>query len=153
MGSGLPHPDPVLTGRGRRSTAADAVGRAQGGAARDIPLVVGHNRDEYRLFVALEGLLGRVTDEQASSALQAFAPDPASYRAAFPDASPETLYELVHSDWLFRMPTLHLAEAQAAAGGRVHLYELAWRGGPLGACHALDVPLVWGNLTGGMADP
>ncbi|NVI90249.1 carboxylesterase/lipase family protein [Actinomadura sp. BRA 177] len=125
----------------------------KGGAARDIPLVVGHNRDEYRLFVALEGLLGRVTDEQASSALQAFAPDPASYRAAFPDASPETLYELVHSDWLFRMPTLHLAEAQAAAGGRVHLYELAWRGGPLGACHALDVPLVWGNLTGGMADP
>jgi para-nitrobenzyl esterase len=120
------------------------------GAARDIPLIVGHNRDEYRLFVALDGLLGRVTDDQASSALRVFAP--ASYRAAFPDASPETLYELVHSDWLFRMPTLHLAEAQAAAGGRVHLYELAWRGGPLGACHALDVPLAWGNLTGGMAD-
>ena len=35
-----------------------------------------------------------------------------------PGASPDELYELVHSDWLFRMPSLHLAEAQAAAGGR-----------------------------------
>jgi para-nitrobenzyl esterase len=63
------------------------------------------------------------------------------------------LYELVHSDWLFRMPTLHLAEAQVAGGGRVHLYELTWTapgmGGALGACHGLDVPLVFGNLTSG----
>jgi para-nitrobenzyl esterase len=63
------------------------------------------------------------------------------------------LYELVHSDWLFRMPTLHLAEAQVAGGGRVHLYELTWTapgmGGALGACHGLDVPLVFGNLNNG----
>ncbi|MFG2085885.1 MULTISPECIES: hypothetical protein [unclassified Spirillospora] len=34
----------------------------------------------------------------------------------------------------------------------MHLYELAWSPSALGACHALDVPLVWGNLVGGMAD-
>ncbi|XRQ16285.1 carboxylesterase/lipase family protein [Actinomadura welshii] len=122
------------------------------GAARDIPLITGHNRDEYRLFTAMGGLLGKITDAEAETALRTFAPDAGAYRAAHPGASAETLHELVHSDWLFRMPTLHLAEAQAAAGGRVHLYELAWSGGGLGACHALDVPLVWGNLTGGMAD-
>jgi para-nitrobenzyl esterase len=48
------------------------------------------------------------------------------------------------------MPSLHLAEAQVAGGGRVHAYELAWAapvlGGVLGACHGLDVPLVFGNL-------
>jgi para-nitrobenzyl esterase len=51
------------------------------------------------------------------------------------------------------MPTLHLAEAQAAAGGRAFVYELAWpapgMGGILGACHGLDVPLVFGNLDRG----
>ena len=54
----------------------------------------------------------------------------------------------MHSDWLFRMPSLHLGEAH---GGRTHVYELTWPapglGGALGACHGLDVPLVFGNLT------
>jgi para-nitrobenzyl esterase len=48
------------------------------------------------------------------------------------------------------MPTLHLAQAQVAGGGRAHLYDLAWtapaNGGVLGACHGLDGPLVFGNL-------
>jgi para-nitrobenzyl esterase len=50
------------------------------------------------------------------------------------------------------MPSLHLAEAHAAGGGRAHVYELTWpapaRGGFLGACHGLDVPLVFGNADG-----
>jgi carboxylesterase type B len=57
--------------------------------------------------------------------------------------------ELVLNDWLFRMPTLRLAEAQAAGGGRAHLYELAWQspgmGGALRACHGLDGPLLFGT--------
>ncbi|RKS74282.1 para-nitrobenzyl esterase [Actinomadura pelletieri DSM 43383] len=122
------------------------------GVARDIPLIVGHNRDEFRFFTAMSGLLGRITDEQASMAVRLFAPDPSAYRNAFPDASPETLFERVRGDWLFRMPSAHLAEAHAAAGGRAHLYELTWQAPELGACHVLDVPLVWGNLTGGIAD-
>jgi para-nitrobenzyl esterase len=59
------------------------------------------------------------------------------------------MFELVFSDWLFRMPTLHLAQAHAASGGRTFLYELRAEapgsGGVFGACHALDVPLVFGD--------
>jgi para-nitrobenzyl esterase len=71
----------------------------------------------------------------------------ASYRAAYPDADPETLFELVHTDWLFRMPTLHLAQGHAASGGRTFLYEFRYpaSAGNLGACHAIDVPLVFGD--------
>ena len=126
------------------------------GAGRDIDLLVGHTRHEQRLFTALEGLLGQVTEEQAATALRVFAPGPDGerrYRAGFPAAGPDELYELVHSDWLFRMPSLHLAEAQIAAGGRAHVYELTWPapglGGAFGACHGLDVPLVFGNLDRG----
>ena len=126
------------------------------GAGRDIELLVGHTRDEQRLFTAITGLLGEVSEEQAADALQVFAPGPDGarrYRDAFPAAGPDELYELVHSDWLFRMPSLHLAEAQTAAGGPAHVYELTWpapgMGGVFGACHGLDVPLVFGNLDRG----
>jgi para-nitrobenzyl esterase len=121
------------------------------GAARGVDLIAGHTRDEQRLFTFLAGALGRVTAAQAAEALSIFAPD--RYETVYPDAGPDLLHELVHSDWLFRMPTLHLAEAQVAGGGRAFLYELAWPApgmdGVLGACHGLDVPLIFGNLTVG----
>ncbi|WP_030673507.1 carboxylesterase/lipase family protein [Streptomyces rimosus] len=127
-----------------------------GGAARDIPLIVGHTRDEQRLFTVIDGLLGQVTPEQAATALRIFGPGPDGarrYRDRFPAASPDELYERVQSDWLFRMPSLHLAEARAAVGGRVHVYELTWQApgmdGVFGACHGLDVPLVFGTLDRG----
>ena len=126
------------------------------GAGRDVNLLAGHARDEHRLFSLIDGVLGQVTGEQADTALRALAPGPDGarrYREAFPAAGPEELYELVSADWLFRMPTLHLAQAHAASGGRTHLYELTWpapgMGGALGACHGLDVPLVFGNLRSG----
>ena len=106
----------------------------------DVDLLVGHTRDEHRLFTVLD----EVTEEQAATAAEVFAPGP------YPAAEPTRLYELILSDWLFRMPSLHLAERAVAHGsGRVHGYELTWSG-VLGACHGLDVPLVFGNLTSGL---
>ncbi|WP_331446481.1 carboxylesterase/lipase family protein [Streptomyces xanthochromogenes] len=128
------------------------------GRSRDVELMVGHNRDEAQLFTVMSGRAGRITREEADTTLSRFAPGAggaAAYRAAHPDADPTTLQTLVMSDWLFRMPSLHLAEAHAAGGGTAYLYELAWPapafGGALGACHGLDVPLVFGNLLGGIA--
>jgi len=121
------------------------------GAARDVDLMAGHVRNEQRLFALMDGNLGRVTEQEGTTALDLFAPGPDGagvYRGT--GASPEDLYDQVHSDWLFRMPSLHLAEAHT---GQAHVYELTWHapglGGVLGACHGLDVPLVFGNLTCG----
>ncbi|MFI9171828.1 carboxylesterase/lipase family protein [Streptomyces lincolnensis] len=140
---------PVVDGEVLTRTPWEALAA---GAARDVELLVGHNHDEYRLFLVLGEQLGKVTDEQASWALRTFGPDPDgehSYRAAFPDATPTELYERVWTDWLFGMPSLRLAEAQVAGGGRAHVYELTWpapgAGGGLGACHGLDIPLLFGT--------
>jgi para-nitrobenzyl esterase len=98
------------------------------GAARDVELLVGHNRDEYRLFVAMKGRLGQITEDEANTVLDYFAPapdGPAGYRKAFPGADASGLFEVTFSDWLFRMPTLHLAQAHAMSGGTTYLYELA----------------------------
>jgi para-nitrobenzyl esterase len=118
------------------------------GAARDVQLLTGHNRDEYRLFIASTGRLGRITEDEANTVLGYFAPapdGPAGYRKAYQDLDAGGLYEVAFSDWLFRMPTLHLAQAHAASGGTTHLYELTADapGGPYGACHALDIPLLF----------
>ncbi|MGW5622544.1 carboxylesterase/lipase family protein [Streptomyces olivaceus] len=126
------------------------------GAARDIDLLVGHNRDETRLFSALAGRLGEIDEERAGAALRLYAPGgEAAYRAAFPQESADDLYERLQTDWLFAMPSLHLAEAHLAGGGRAHVYELTWpapaRGGALGACHALDIPLLFGTFQAGLA--
>jgi para-nitrobenzyl esterase len=121
------------------------------GLSGKVELLVGHTRHEQRLLTALSGMLGRITQAQATEAARIFGPDPTRYLESFPE--PEELYEVVRSDWLFRMPSLKLAEAQLEVGGRAYLYELTWTapgmGGVLGACHGLDVPLVFGNLTAG----
>jgi len=117
------------------------------GAARGIDLLVGHTRDEYRLVAARFG--GEVSDQRLTETLDRLAPAPdggAAYRAAWPDVAPATLYETVNADWLMRMPTLHLAAAQIAGGGRSWMYELAWGFGPAGASHSLDVLLLLGTL-------
>jgi para-nitrobenzyl esterase len=119
------------------------------GRAREIELIIGHNRDECRLFT----IGNELAAAELACGLAAFAAQPGgaeAYRAAYPGADPARLYELAYSDWLFRMPALHLADAQATAGGPVYLYDLAYpapgAGGALGACHGLDVPLVFGTM-------
>jgi para-nitrobenzyl esterase len=151
-GEVLPQPPwPALAAGAAHSAGAD--------------LIVGCNRDEYRLFVMLGtgGVKhGDVSAEHAATALRVFASavgGEAAYRAAYPTAGPEHLYELVHSDWLFRMPSFQLADAHAAGSagrGATFCYELCWEApaasgpaggvGSLGACHGLDVPLVFGAL-------
>jgi para-nitrobenzyl esterase len=123
------------------------------GAGRGVELIAGHTRDEYRLFMLMNGQLGTVDDAQASFALREFGPGAdgeRAYRAAFPAATAEELYNLVRSDRLFRMPSLHLAEAQVAGGGCAYVYELTWTvsgdGEALGACHGLDLPLLFGTV-------
>ncbi|MFF2618506.1 carboxylesterase/lipase family protein [Kitasatospora sp. NPDC058046] len=118
-----------------------------------VDLLVGHTRDEFRLFSVLSGRHGGFTEEEAQRMLKAFAPTPGgpdAYRSALPGATPSELLEAVGSDALFRVPSLRLAEANAAAGGTSYLFELALPapalGGVLGACHGLDVPLAFGSL-------
>ncbi|MFJ8386644.1 carboxylesterase/lipase family protein [Streptomyces sp. NPDC094438] len=141
---------PVVDGEILAETPWPAL---HGGRASGTELLVGHTRDEFRLFSVMTGRLGTFTDQDARTALDLFAPPPdgaAAYRAAHPRATPEELLETVYSDALFRMPSQQLAQANTAAGGTSFLFELRLAapaaGGVLGACHSLDVPLAFGTL-------
>ncbi|MEU7486984.1 carboxylesterase family protein [Streptomyces sp. NPDC042319] len=121
-----------------------------GGRAAGVDLLVGHTRDEFRLFSVMMGRRGTFTEQDARTALDVFAPAPGgpdAYRAAHPHASPEELLETVYSDAAFRMPSLLLAEANTAAGGSSFLFELQLTSPAFGgACHGLDVPLAFGTM-------
>jgi para-nitrobenzyl esterase len=136
---------PVVDGEVLPTTPWQALAA---GAGRDVPLITGHNREECRLFMGMFGRLGKITDEDAARTLRVHGPG-LDYRTAFPEATAEQLYERVRSDWLFRMPTLRLAQAQVTGGGQAYLYELTWPapglGGQFGACHGLDIPLLFGT--------
>ena len=141
---------PVVDGEVLPRTPWEALAA---GESSDVELVVGHTRDEYRLFLVATGLLGAITPGMADDALRVLAPDAEAYRHAHPGADPERLFELVHSDWLFRMPSLHLAEAHCRHAP-TYLYEISWDapgmgGGVLGACHGLGLPLTFGTLSAG----
>ena len=115
-----------------------------GGAARGAELLVGHSRDEYSLLAAR---LPDIDDIQVDALIDGLSPTPGAhrYRAADPSATAKQLRETALSDWLYRMPALHLAEAADRGGARVWLYELSWGFGPHGASHGLDTLLLFGT--------
>jgi para-nitrobenzyl esterase len=119
------------------------------GAARDVELIIGHNRDEYNIVIAGAGGPSTVTEAASERALRTLPPRPSGaddYRAGHPGADHAELYQIVCSDFVYRMPSLHLAQAHAAAGGRTYLYEFCWDATPIGAAHTVEIPAVFGTL-------
>jgi para-nitrobenzyl esterase len=114
------------------------------GAARDVELLIGHGRDEYSLLAAQ---LPDIDDAEVDPLIEQLTPSPGArrYRDAFPAIFANELRETVLSDWLYRMPALHLAEAADRGGARVWLYELRWGFGRWGASHGLDTLLLFGT--------
>jgi para-nitrobenzyl esterase len=127
------------------------------GLGREYALVACHTVHEFRLFPPL-GIAPRLeTDEELVAMAEALGFPPASlpaYRALTPGISNYDLYTAVATDAMFGEYTSRLAEAQAEAGGRAYLARFAWESpimdGLFRACHALDVPFVFGTIDRGM---
>jgi len=117
---------------------------ARNGALRGVELLIGHTQDEFSLFA---GNLGTIEEHDVDRVISSLTPTPGAprYRQAYPSDSPRELGNTAMSDWLFRMPTLHLAEAAQANGANVWLYELCWGFGSAGASHGLDTLLLFGT--------
>lgn len=132
------------------------------GAAREIALLAGTNRDEWNLFALADQKLAALDDDGFVRRLLRAPPrgagDPeafarralAGYRAARPEATPRELWLALQTDRVFRIPALRLLEAQRAHQPRCFAYLFTWRSpaldGRLAACHALEVPFVFGRL-------
>jgi para-nitrobenzyl esterase len=71
-------------------------------------------------------------------------------RSGRASTEPGELLDALDSDRSFRVPAIRLAEAQAPQQPRTYKYFFTWsspaRRGTLGACHALELPFVFGTL-------
>jgi para-nitrobenzyl esterase len=135
------------------------------GAGADVPLVIGTNRDEMNLFNApmLRELDKPMEDARAvevlRKALPARAGDRAQallevYRASrtargLPSTN-RALLGAIQSDLRFRIPSVRYAEAYRARNPNTFMYLFTYESpamrGALRACHALEIPFVFGTL-------
>jgi len=157
---GLPM-QPVHDGRVLPRPPLEAIAE---GAAAGVSLLVGTNRDEWRLFGLADaklktldeaGLLRRVErvvpgrDGSGRAYAERAVEIYRGAREGRADASPAALWIAIESDRVFRVPAERLAEAQRPHAPAVHEYLFTWEspalGGALGACHALEVPFVFGT--------
>ena len=123
------------------------------GDHRGVPVVLGHTRDEARLWLATGAMrVPRMFEEVEAEAIRFGGAEDgarlfAFYRARFPDADPVGLREKFLSDAVYAVPALRTAQAHGRGGGDAFLYRFDWApsGGNagLGAAHGFDEAFVW----------
>jgi para-nitrobenzyl esterase len=134
------------------------------GQGRNVPLLIGSNREEARLFLVAAQTIGVIDDSmlEAVAAGYGLAGDGlAVYRDVLPGARPGDLLAAVISDWFFRVPAIRVAEARAAgagpASGRTWMYRFDHPEPPsnhdLGACHGVEIPFVFDTAGGADLEP
>ena len=139
---------PTVDGEILPADPLTAIAAGQGGG---VPLLIGTNRDEARLFLVAAGTIDVIGEPALGAVAAAYGLSPdglAVYRANRPDASPGDILAAVISDWFFRIPAIRIAEARASAGSaKTWSYRLD-RPEPqdnhrLGACHGAEIPFVF----------
>ena len=147
---GLPF-QPVVDGTVFPRHPLDAVAD---GAAADVALLLGTNVDEWSFFGFTDPESFTLDDAHLRARLDKVVGPPGTarlldvYGGGRPGASPADLWFAIVSDWVFRIPSLRLAEAQSRHQPDTFDYLFTWQSpiGGLGACHALEIPFVLGTL-------
>ena len=150
---------PVVDGQSLFKQPASAV---RDGDAASIPVLIGTNRDEVKLFAA-SVRREEIDDAALAKAVAATLPGAdggaveaviAAFRASRTGkrlpASNLDILDAIQSEARFRGNALRLALAQRAHQPNTYVYLFAYaspaRHGALGACHALEMPFVFGTL-------
>jgi para-nitrobenzyl esterase len=128
----------------------------------DVAVIAGTNAEEMRLFALGDRSASSMPEERLRKRLLAAGTDEsvvdgliAAYRQAREgrgqSATPFEIWDAIETDRIFRLPTLRMLEAQAAHQPATYSYLFNYRspaaGGFLGACHAMEIPFVFGTLT------
>ena len=132
------------------------------GSATSVPLLIGTNTDENRLFLALgwgpgvlEGtfadrVAGLFSSTATSSGKRAELTGELLGLYATDGDDELDLEQEISNDRMWRAPVRELSNTYRGVGGTVFSYEFAFsspvREGELRACHALEIPFVFGNL-------
>jgi para-nitrobenzyl esterase len=152
---------PVVDGGLLSEAPAAAVAS---GSVAGVPLLIGTTRDEMSFFTlgvpALASLdhgglrhwMRHVTsDPDDVEAIIAAVTEARSARGE--PVTPRDLWVAISTEFIFRVPSVQLADAHAAAarpGVGTYSYLFTWESpmldGYLGSCHSLEIPFVFGSV-------
>lgn len=138
------------------------------GVAKDIPLLIGTTRDEWNLFLHTPGPQGeslaktKYKDLDKHRLIKICERDLPSLgeksanlyeqllKQRNENATYLDMYSAFESDRVFRIPSIRIAEAQSRHLENVYMFSFEWDKGVFGACHAVDIPFVFGGVSGGV---
>ncbi len=140
---------PTVDGAVLPAAPLASMATGQGG---NVPLLIGSNRDEARLFLVAAATIDLIDEPTLAAVAGAYglaADDLAVYRANRPGASAGDILAAVITDWFFRIPPIRVAEARAAssASSSTWMYRFDHpepqdnRG--FGACHGVEIPFAF----------
>ena len=142
---------PVVDGSVLPAAPLSAFASGQGA---DVPLLIGSNRDEARLFLVAAGTIDLIDAVTLGAVAGAYGlPDAglSVYTANRPSGSAGDVLAAVITDWFFRIPAVRVAEARFGAGsGRTWMYRFDYPSPAanygLGSCHGAEIPFVFDTL-------
>lgn len=131
---------------------------ARGDHTRDMPLMIGHTRDESTLFTIfnrefkdmkdeqLAVLMEQSVNERSREAIDCYRED---REVEGLSNAPIDVWAAVSTDRMFRLPAIRTADAHRQHTSDVFMYRFDWESpaedGRLHSCHSLDIPFVWGT--------
>lgn len=147
---------PMVDGELVRSSGQQAQARE---INRRRPVLMGMNAHEQRLFVNPRRPMSRAEAiTRLARTLAAIGADAEDHAAAVlarheqldPEAGEAARLAAAETDLFFRIPMLRFCNARAGAPAATFQYLFRWLSpalrGRLGACHALEIPFVFGTL-------
>ncbi|MDP1805229.1 MAG: carboxylesterase family protein, partial [Acidimicrobiales bacterium] len=150
---------PVVDGEILPRHPLDAVAAGQGA---EVPMVIGTTRDEAKLFTAMMPMLAGMQDAGLPLMIGMLTGDAtgadalvAAYRESRGAGTTALdVFEAAMTDRMFRQHSLRFAETKARHQPDTWMYLFDWCGsgmdGAIGACHALEIPFVFGSLDSGL---
>lgn len=144
---------PVVDGRHLPQHPFTPAAPAQ---SRDVPVLIGFNKDEWTIFNTGEPWFGQLAEAELPERAAAVVGDKApaliaAERGHHPDYSPTYLFNVLMSDARMLIGSTTLAERKAAQDGApVFMYYLTWEtpvgNGIFKSPHTLDMPLMFNNV-------
>jgi len=129
------------------------------GFAKDIDLFIGSNLDENKLWLMWTPKAFDLTEERLEKnvkTIMKIARQEEDKSKEIIDTykqlrkTPRDVLDAILTDYMFRIPSVRLAEVQSEHQPNTYMYLFSWKspiqGGKYGAMHALELPFVFGLL-------
>lgn len=123
------------------------------GSAKDIPILIGTNKDEFRLFTFFDPIWKSPSSGEITTIFEkTFGLHWSDISDKFLDKEKlnQALYDKLMTILVFTSPAIKLAERQVDQNAPVWMYRFDWESpvfnGGLKSCHALEIPFVWNTI-------